>query len=57
MQAAEAVGVLPFVFLNSELCELKGEAVIITQGNCRLVILIILPYLCCFRLRESLFIV
>lgn len=33
MQAAEAIGVLPFVFLNSELCELKGEAVIITQGN------------------------
>ena len=24
MQAAETVGVLPFVFLNSELCELKG---------------------------------
>ena len=24
MQAAETVGMLPFVFLNSELCELKG---------------------------------
>ena len=33
MHTAETVGVLPFVILNSELCELKGEAVIITQGN------------------------